>query len=241
MITDTTIIHELYPDVVAAGGLPGLLQDTLSDIGSDLEVTDAGTFQSYFPAYSIVIQGARFSQLYMATEERLFLSDFWNRGVLLANGSTPDLEATAGAMDHWTTTLCRASELEERFEFVTPTEDAEIYEKGQEVEHSWQQYLSYVPKEFPELAEFVREAATHQELRQLFPYTSMNQFCFSRCTGYPYTYDTPHVVPLGNARFEVLLGDHRIGSGDAGEAVNLVKAHLPPGCGPAVPGTADEM
>jgi hypothetical protein len=79
-------------------------------------------------------------------------------------------------------------------------------------------------------------------LRRLFPYTSLNIFCFSRCTGYPFTLDTPFVRPVMENWYEVMSASGLVlGRGDAEAAAELVVANLPPGCGPAVPGTADDL
>jgi hypothetical protein len=107
------------------------------------------------------------------------------------------------------------------------------------VEERWRTYLKDFG--FPELVPFVQAAARRPELRQLFPYTSLNRFCFSRCTGYPFTRDTPLVQPVENGEYEVVLEDVVLGRGNAEQAAKLVVAHLPPGCGPAVPGTADDL
>ena len=38
------------------------------------------------------------------------------------------------------------------------------------------------------------EAASRTELRGLFPFTSHNRLCFSRCSDYPFTFDCPCIV-----------------------------------------------
>jgi hypothetical protein len=47
---------------------------------------------------------------------------------------------------------------------------------------------------------------------------------------------------LPGGRYEVTGPDGRLlGRGDADAAVELVVEHLPAGCGPAVPGTAEDI
>jgi hypothetical protein len=230
---------DLYPDLVALGGLAGALQSALRDIGSSLTISEL-TKSVIFVAYARVESGARFSQVYIAVEERLFLFDFWARGVMLARGQTPDLEEAARAIDRWATSNCLSAELAAAYKFVTVENGAQVYERGEEVEQRWQTHLKSI--NFSELVPLVQAAARRPPLRQLFPYTSLNMFCFSRTTGYPFTRDTPHVRPLTDGRYEVVSATGTaLGSGDAEQAADLVVSHLPPGCGPAVAGTAHDL
>jgi hypothetical protein len=230
----------LYPDVIAAGGLVNALQNALLALGSTLTVTGPG---ERFPvAYARAESGVRFSQVYIAAHERLFLLDFWARGVVLAHGSTPNLAEAATAINRWVGSAGTSTELAAAFPFVVVKPAAAFFERAEEVECRWRDYLANIGDRFPELATFVRAAYRRPELRQLFPYTSFNSFCFSRCTGYPYTGDTPMVVPTTDGQYEVRgrIGEV-LGRGDADAAVQLVIDHLPAKCGPAVPGTADEL
>lgn len=229
-----------YPDLVGKG-LVRCVQELLNETGSNLMVQ---TFDMSlpFPAYAHVENGSRSSQIYIGAKERLFLPDFWSRGVCLGSGKTSDLRSLAAAIQHWNVTETTIGELAARFNWITPTDDAFAYEQGNEVEHRWLNYVESIKVHFPELEPFVLAAAACPQLRQLFPFTSMNRFCFSRCTGYPFTRDTPVVVPTRNGAYEVHdCHGKRIGVGNANEAVELVVAHLPPRCGPAIPGTEDDM
>lgn len=229
-------VAELYPEVADAGGLKEALRRVLATFNPPLSPND----QSFL--MERVELGDRFCQVSMAAEERLFMTDFWARGVWLAGGSTPELPALAGAIHRWLTADVTTTELRATFAFVVPTEDAASYETGQEVEHRWQTYLRTLPADFPELADLVKAAAAEPRLRQLFAYTSLNRLCFSRCTGYPFSWDVPHVRPLPGNRYEAVSPKgHPLGQGDAGEVVRLVVENLPPDCGPAVPGTADQF
>lgn len=89
----------------------------------------------------------------------------------------------------------------------------------------------------------INAATKRPELRQLFPYTSLTRLCFSRTTGYPFTKDCPVVEPRGNGKYLVYLPNSQevIGEGTADEAIEMVIKHLPPNCGPAVNGTADDF
>lgn len=232
----------LYADIIGHGSLKAAVQDALRGVGSPLgavDMTDSGARN--FVAYARVEQGPRFSQIYMAQKERLFLFDFWDKGVCMANAKSAELSTTATAIHDWITSSCRVAELKARHPFVVATPDAEQYEHGTIVEARWQEYLAHLPAQFPDLGPILQAAAARQELRQLFPFTSMTTFCLSRCTGYPFTTDTPSVTPLGHDDYEVRSGKKKLGRGNAQIAIELVVRGLPPNCGPAVAGTAEDL
>jgi hypothetical protein len=91
-------INELYPDLIALGGLANALQSALREIGSALTVSELDK-RINFVVYARVESGSRSSQVYIAAKERLFLFDFWARGVMLAQGRTPQLAEMARAID----------------------------------------------------------------------------------------------------------------------------------------------
>lgn len=229
---------DLYPDISSVGGLHSAISNRLQPSNSLLSV-------SPFPegvqpsAYSYIQHENYSCQVFMALEERLFLSDFWRDGVAFASGQTSSLEDTVMAIERWVFQHCDLDQLQQ-LSFVELQEKARIYDEGKEVEAQWTMYLDTMDKSSPALFPFVEEAAKHTQLRLLFPYTSMNRFCLSRCTGYPYTTDIPFVEPLLDGSYDVRThnGD-LLGKGDASESVSLVIANLPPNCGPAVRGTSD--
>ena len=232
-------ITDLYPDLVEQGGLANALRAAFSEIGSTLPVSELDKSMRFI-VYARVELGPRFSQIYIGAPTRMFTFDFWNRGVCLAQGATPEILQVARSIDKWIASGCRTGELAGAFNFVRVKPAAAAYERGVEVEMRWRQYLASLGETFPELAAFLTAAAAEPKLRQLFPFTSLNRFCFSRCTGYPFTRDTPHVVPLGRDQYEVMsYSGESLGRGDAAAAVAIAVAALPPNCGPAVPGTAE--
>ncbi len=238
MVDDT---DALYPDLVAAGGLGNALQAALKTIGSRHQIALLGEVYNLM-TYARVEFGSRSSHVHIAAQDRSFLLLCWARGVSMANGCTPSLDELARAIDRWLDSDETAAELATEFHFVTPEEHASVYERGVEVEERWREYLAGMGKRFPQLVEFVQAAAGKPKLRRLFPFTSMTQFCFSRCTGYPFTRDTPIVQPLPGGIYEVVSPDGRIlGRGNGEEAAGLVVQHLPPRCGDAAAGTADDL
>lgn len=232
-------IPELYPDLIEQGGLANALQAALRKIDSSLSVSELDLVPV---VYARVQSGERFSQIYIAAKTRMFSFDFWNCGVSLAYGTTPDILEMARSIDKWITSGYATGDLASTFRFVQVQPTAATYERGEEVEMRWRVYLVSLGERFPELMAFVTVAAAEPKLRQLFPFTSMNRFCFSRCTGYPFTRDTPHVVPLGGDEYEVISSSgESLGRGNAADAVALAVAALPPNCGPAMPGTAEQL
>jgi hypothetical protein len=234
-------IPELYPDLIEQGGLANALQAALRKIGSSLSVSELDK-SVRFVVYARVESGCRFSQIYIGAKTRMFSFDFWNRGVYLAHGATPEIVEMARSIDEWIASGCSTVELASTFRFVQVQPTAAAYERGEEVEMRWRYYLASLGERFPELTAFVTAAAAEPKLRQLFPFTSLNRFCFSRCTGYPFTGDTPHVVPLGRDEYEVIsCSGASLGRGNAADAVAMAVAALPPNCGPALPGTAEQL
>jgi hypothetical protein len=93
-----------------------------------------------------------------------------------------------------------------------------------------------------DLLPLIVAARKSQELCQLFPFTSHQCLCLSRCTGYPYSGDCPHAVPIKRGEYQVFeASGNVVGSGDAERAVQLLVQHLPPNCGPATKGTAHDL
>jgi hypothetical protein len=253
------IDKKLYPDLVEAGGLSIALSKALAASGSKLKVT---TVENFIP-YARVADKSRSSQMYIAAQERLFIFDFWSQGVLYANGVCRKLNDAVQAIHFWISEGPDLAKMEKKFKFFRPTDVGKAHEAGQAVEHQWQSLLQrwteresgmFDPSVSPR--PLIEAAMKRPELRQLFPYTSLYSLCFSRTTGYPFTYDCPHASPIGGGRFlaysstytilEDDEGDREaihgvIGEGTAEEVIDMLIADLPPGCGPAVSGTAKDL
>ncbi|MFF8787830.1 DUF6193 family natural product biosynthesis protein [Streptomyces sp. NPDC015125] len=95
----------------------------------------------------------------------------------------------------------------------------------------------------------VEGAYANAHLRALFPLISHGSLHFSRCTKFPWTNDVPSIYPASGGGFRVIRMNEPVGSSrqivgevdSAEEAAALVVAHFPPGCGPAIDGTADDL
>jgi hypothetical protein len=254
-----------YSDVTEAGGLGPAIEAQLKAIRSPLCVEKADPdFAALLPfAWEVVKRKQRFSQIKTAKHQRLFLLDFWDRGVCLAHGSTPSLPGVADVINAWVAKEVSTGELHRQFPFVAVEATAETHEQGAaaEVERKWQALYSHIKSEESRgaLLPLMERAMEVPVLRRLFPFTSLDWLCFSRCTGYPFSGDCPSVCST-HFRFAVrptpaqraALGPprpytvadskgHFLGEGDAVEAVDLIVQHLPPNCGTAVQGTAEDL
>ncbi|MGW5333525.1 DUF6193 family natural product biosynthesis protein [Streptomyces bauhiniae] len=94
-------------------------------------------------------------------------------------------------------------------------------------------------------AELVRVAHAEPLLRQLYPWTGMWELHFSRCTEFRHTWDISYIGTLGDGRYYVegpSRSSPRIAETDSAQAaIAMVIDRLPPGCGPAFIGSADEL
>lgn len=231
----------LYPEIERAGGLIFALNNSFNKIGSTLRVADQNDPKFFPGAYARIEKGPKFSQIYIAAEEKLYLPDFWQDGVCLCHGKTPNIDLLAECIDFWLTTNAKTKQLAEKFAFVTPNKYAAIYDEGKELEYKWKSIL-YDPGR-KEIKTFVELAIKDPILSKLFPYTSLLTLCFSRCTGYPFTYDTPTVSPiLETDQYLVRTSEgNEIGSGSASEALKIVLDNLPNDIEPAVKGTSEDI
>jgi hypothetical protein len=159
----------------------------------------------------------------------------------MATLSSPDVEMVAGAIDYWIRERATVVAFVERYPLAKANPYAQSYLDGSIVEKLWR-VLGQGIREYPELNEFVREAMLTPELRQLFPFLSHHIFCFSRCTLYPYSGDCASVFAASPGRYVVQFPTGgRSEPVSASEAVDLVVSSLPPNCGPAQFGTADDL
>ncbi|MCT6775278.1 DUF6193 family natural product biosynthesis protein [Streptomyces sp. CS7] len=89
-----------------------------------------------------------------------------------------------------------------------------------------------------------RAAYAHPRLRELFPTVSHGALYFSRCIHYPRTKDVGTLLRRAGDGFMV----HRQSDGTilgepdtVEEAVALIVANLPEGCGPAIDGSVHDL
>ncbi|RKS79602.1 hypothetical protein BZB76_1077 [Actinomadura pelletieri DSM 43383] len=220
------------------------MQAALDDAGHDLTALLTSS-PGWWDRATRVGDDRRHVTTLAGSQERRFLMQFWQRGVMMADAETADLSAAARAIGVRQSGRC-LSELKSACPFVQYNSLAEAHERGNAVEAQW---AIYRRTSAPHVDRELIEAAYAQpRLRALFPFHSHRSLHFSRCTGFPYTHDLPVIVPRPDGTYRV-LGRNRSGHGSTplGEAstphsaVALVVAHLPHDCGPAVAGTADDL
>jgi hypothetical protein len=197
--------------------------------------------------------GDRFSQFYVASQERLFIVDFWSAGVCMAKGADANLGLIARAVDVWLRQGPLVQPFVEQYAFIGMRPGAEAFEDGTAVDAKWKRLLEDDAEALPGLAALFAAAAREPRLRQLYPYISAYRLCFSRCTGYPYTYDCPiisaypyrrafsTIAPGGEELFVVSAPDGSKSPPVAADiAVRLAVQQLPHDCGPTRSGTAED-
>jgi hypothetical protein len=241
---------ELYPDIVAAGSLAEVVRQAVPDHDlADLVSEDQGSSAR-------VKRGNRGAEVSLAREWPVFYFSLTQDGRELLANAHEDIGAVGGAIATWVEGAT-VSQVHEAYPFVPVNDWALAYEDGRAVEFEWERILDndrpistrpldLAPPQRPArrghpLVEAMLEAAARQPvLRQLYPVFDHGYFSFSRCTGYPPTFVGPSidVSPKGTYRVEY---NSRLEFGTAEEAVREVVSRMPPGCGPAIQGTPEEV
>jgi hypothetical protein len=191
-----------------------------------------------------VEQSSRSAGLTIAAEKRLFMADFWDKGVKMGSALTLSMDKAAEVIDAFLAEGLLVAQLHDRFPFFTPGEQAQAHESGaaEEVAWQWKMMRDHIADCLPELLPLADLILTCPPLNQLFPYISLEALCFSRCTGQLFSSDCPAVTALGPGDFEVRSNRGvPLGRGDAATALHLLTRNLPPHCGPAVQGTANDL
>jgi hypothetical protein len=89
----------LYPEIESAGGLIFALDAAFKKIGSAIRVSNEDDSKFFPGAYARIEKDNKFCQIYIAVEEKRYLSDFWRDGVCLANGGTNDINLLVESID----------------------------------------------------------------------------------------------------------------------------------------------
>jgi uncharacterized protein DUF6193 len=210
------------------------------------------TIRSSAPAWAVVERDFRSIQV-VAQSKTDFSLDFWMQGVQYGKGNAAEFTDVVASIVLFLIELAPLRTMASRFTWFEAHAAGLTHERGAQelVSHVWSGLERWVtcidpPKPLPvilNLGPIVREAAKRPELRQLRPYTSLFALGFSRTTGYPFSRDCPHAVPTGNDLFRVTSADGTVlvDGVDAVQAADALVAALPPHCGPAIQGTAQDM
>ncbi len=89
-----------------------------------------------------------------------------------------------------------------------------------------------------------RAAYANPRLRELFPVVSHGALYFSRCIRRPRKHDVATLFRRGGGGFVVIRQSDGTTLGEpetVEEAIDLIVANLPEGCGPAIDGTAEDL
>jgi hypothetical protein len=215
------------------------------------------------PGWAFIRKGSRKSQVSAAMHERAFGVDFRSRGAMCGQGWTRDLTEVARAIEVFMVQEGSTAKMKSEFSWFVdkggerilqePTASFtaqcwENLEKGLREEARLLEEEGKPRSIMSELIPLVSEAAKRPELRQLRPFTSLFWLCFSRTTMFPWVTVNCTARPIRDGRFRISNGtwgvnsdgDRVLGEGDAVKAADILAANLPPNCGPAIHGTAEE-
>jgi Family of unknown function (DUF6193) len=272
-IVPEPLFTRLYPDIAAHGSLAVAVRDLAATHGLDLGSVRPAPEPGWVLCGAVLESAAGKVSLLLGSEDRVVMVTCWRRGVALASGSAPELLPVARAAEAFLRGDSLA-DLRDHHTFMRVRDLAFAFDAGTEVEAMWQLMMAHL--EFPmpshphgegydatarrmwreyvdreaRIRRMALAAAEQPALRMLFPFTSHWVLCFSRCTGYPYTWDLPKIEPAGAGSYRVwdggtnpnLSGGRLLADGvDVREAVAAVVAALPDNCGPAIAGTADDL
>ncbi|MBG9378413.1 hypothetical protein I5907_19400 [Panacibacter sp. DH6] len=249
----------MYPELEKVGGLQSAIDLEFEKLNSILRVANGTELENIPLTYARIENGQKFSQVYIGAEEKLYLPDFWRDGVCLAHGQTKSITELVQMLDFWLCNDITTKELNNKFSFVTPNNEANAFDENKEVEYTWNYILQDNSR--AEIHDFIKLAIKDEVLSKLFPFTSLYTLCFSRCTGYPYdSDDLPNVTPKQFENFAPTKNqssftqqdteklerqfvvtknkDEYLGIGNAETALKIVKENLPDNVEPARKGTA---
>lgn len=248
---------ELYDDLQAAGSLSAALGRVAAELRLDvgdirpnrnnaLMFADIGGAPTIHRAPVSITSAALI---------RSFAINGWSRGAKLIGGGTPDLRELVQVAAMWRSGAALA-DIRRAFPWVTVSDIAFAHERGpaDAVAVRWEHIRAQMHEPMGDDRPFelgiraVDAAYAEPRLRQLFPFLSHYVLGFSRCTGFPFTSDIPWVgYNLPENCYQVRqpgwIDDPVVlrQAATAEEAIALVVANLPDGCGPAVAGTCDDF
>ncbi|MCY1652394.1 MULTISPECIES: DUF6193 family natural product biosynthesis protein [Streptomyces] len=122
------------------------------------------------------------------------------------------------------------------------TKDEDLAQAAKIVADKWRAILdsgdSLIDPSMP------RAAYVNPRLRELFPTVSHGALYLSRCIRYPRPHDVGSLFPRAGGGFMVVRQSDGTILGEPDtveEAIDLIVANLPAGCGPAIDGTAHDL
>jgi Family of unknown function (DUF6193) len=196
-------------------------------------------------------KGHRSSSVSTGAAERVFISQFSMRGVLMASHLTSDLCEVAKAVESWLVDELTLRDMKQKLPHLDVSELSFETEAGRGVAARWNSLLLAPHEEdpiwaswlTPELRVLLRAAARRPLLRQLVPVVSMGRnLAFSRTLGYPFAMVSACRISAASGRFIASKKDGtQLAEGGPEEMLDIVEGELPPDIGPAIFGTADDL
>jgi len=155
------------------------------------------------------------------------------------------LEEARSIFQAWVLDSIRGEDFRIRFPTAKWVDIEGLVESGDVIRARWNGLIAAANQGVPpdkELGPFLKAAISDPVVAQLFPFTSMFWLMFSRCTQYPYsTHGLPYVRPESTDLYEVHRDNDLLGSGDALQALELVRRALPNDIGRAIHGNAKDL
>src|SRR5262252_9340226 len=122
------VSENLYPDIVSAGGLVAALREALGELPSVLEVDPE---EPLIPLpFARVAKESRFSQVFLAANERLFVLDFWSDGVSYGKAACMSLTQASYAINLWISEAATIATMEAHIDTFAPTAMGRSHEAG---------------------------------------------------------------------------------------------------------------
>ncbi|TXS54380.1 DUF6193 family natural product biosynthesis protein [Streptomyces sp. t39] len=230
---------DLYPDLVAAGGVAAAVERTAAGMATAVRVVVADGQTSLAAVDPPAVPPRRPLVLRLAADRRLFTVGGWSRGVELVRGSTTDLGDVVAAAVAWGEGRS-LGDLHALFPFLSSDEQAMAHETGPEavVDLQWRLLRERAAGEtgFPAFGLLVEAAYAQPVLRRLSVFSSHWVLGFSAGTGPSSGAEVAVAPAYGGRPYEVRRFLHEGVIGEAGtaeEAVALAIARLPADLGPA--------
>jgi hypothetical protein len=244
----------IYPDIIKHGSM-------LLALRNELKLIDEKFKNEIF----VENQKSKIRNIEILTSEisRSFVVTAWVQGVIYGYATSSNFKDIAFFVKKFIYEEASTIELIQEFSFFIAEPESYIHEKKQLTEYTWNVLLQSKPTDYLsiDIYPMIQESAKYPELRRLFPFISLTRLCFSLTTGYPfYTKNIPIISPVFNSAYSekniyqvvkfkthpkfksnLCFVEEMLGQGSIQEVTKLLVENLPPNCGPAINGTADDL
>ena len=242
--------NKLYPELCEK-----TLREILSAFQESSAVQMSGGDSGDFSLRAI--GSRRHSQISLAAQERLIMSDLWEGGVCVGDASSTSFSEVAKFLQAALSQHLSLTALQNVVLCFHANNKGLAQEKGAAayVDNAWEDYARMLNETHPNssmasLVPLLEATAQVAQLRQLMVFTSMYWLCFSCCTDYPFSGDCPCAgYNAETNQYEIYPAEENpanphskfFSARNATEAAQMLADALPPNCGPAVLGTAEDL